>query len=556
VSIQLFMVVSIVFDFILILFLMWLNRKVFFDIYISISRKSKILLFLIVAVFSIVVAINGFNFKVFIPSDEEWELLRQAKELLSGGQVFHYLRYGIVYPTLLAFGFLLFGVNPLVASVMNFVFGIMSIFLLFTITQLLFKNEKISLISALIYAFSPLFYIFTTLQMGFPSTVNFFLLLFVLVSVLSFQKHKVSLYALSLILIAVTAQIKPEYFVLIVPYGLCFLFFKEYLHIRMPNILFLIILFIFICAPYFIQNTIFKESYNSGWCSAFSMVGNTPVYSHLITEYVDPVIKKLINNRFSINYFIYKIPSFFQFWFFRSLAFITPLFILGIVSAAKKHIRFTIYLLSIFFSITLVYLADCPVYDTRYVFPTFGLVIIFFGVGINFLINFIDGRGNGNSLIKKVLLILFSLLMISCLYIYEFKNNLFEGNYRDYVWVGRNASEIGNIIVDLDKLIVDINNNSAILVVPNSSEENYLRIKGYKAFALSNIEALNTNNIGTEYKKVTLPFDKEKYVYFLELSSCGYDMLSKRCNYIKDNYNLVLLKQEGESGRLFAISAK
>lgn len=550
-----FVVVSIIVDFLLIVLLMWLNRRIFIDIFYFVSDKSKAILFLIVILFSILAVLKGYNFKTFIPSDEEWVLMRQAKDLLYGGQILNQLRYGFVYPILLVFGFLIFGFNPLVASVMTFVLGVLSILLIFAISQQFFKNEIISLISTAMYSFSPSFYIFTTLQMGYPGLVNFFLLFFVLVSVLSFQKHKTSLYVLSIVLLAITAQIKPEYFILIVPYGLFFILLKEYKNFRTFQLFIMVIIYLAISSPYLFQNMNFRSSYASGWCGEFSLVGITPEYSNLLTKIVDPVVKSIINERFSINYFINKIPSFFKYWSFRSLSFISPIIVIGLVVALKKHTKMTLYLISIFFSITILYLADCFLYESRYAFPTFGLVVMFFGVGINFLINLVGRGGNVNQLFKKVLLISFSILMMIYLYFYEYKNSLFKGYYYDYYWVERNVSNLSDSFINLDKLIIGLPKNNTMLLVPHSNEANYLNIKGYKSLSLTNIESFNTND-NADYKNISLPINQEKYNYYLELNTCNYPVLMKQCNYVRENYALKQLKEAGGNNRLYKISIK
>ena len=163
--------------FLLMFFLIWLNRRIFFDLFKNISWHSGIFLLLSIIIFSLLCVFAGFNFKSFIPSDTEWEILEQAKELVQGKQIFILLRYGLVYPLLLSFGFRLFGFNPLVASIMTLVFGVLSILLVFVLSQAVFKNDKVSLLSSSIYAFTPLVFVFTSFQMGFPAGYNLFLTL-------------------------------------------------------------------------------------------------------------------------------------------------------------------------------------------------------------------------------------------------------------------------------------------------------------------------------------------------------------------------------------------
>ena len=147
-NIQIISSILIVIMFLLTLFLLWFNRKIFFNLFKNINRTVAVILLLLVVTFSLICIFKGFNFRSFIPSDQEWEILKQAKGLVMGEQTFAHLRYGLVYPLLLSSGFKVFGFNPLVASIINLILTIFSILLVFALSQAVFKNSKISLLSA------------------------------------------------------------------------------------------------------------------------------------------------------------------------------------------------------------------------------------------------------------------------------------------------------------------------------------------------------------------------------------------------------------------------
>lgn len=525
------------------LFLLWLNRRIFFDLFKNISWHSGILLLLLIIIFSFLSASAGFNFKSFIPSDEEWEILGQAKDLVLGKQVFTHLRYGLFHPLLLSFGFRLFGFNPLVASIMTFVFGVLSILLVFALSQAVFKNDKVSLLSSSIYAFTPLVFVFTSLQMGFPAMVTFFLLSFSLTVILYFQHHKTSLLVLSLLLLALTSQIKPEYFILIVPFGICFFLFKEYKKVSIPIALGLIIIFLIFSIPYFIKNAQLKEGFETGWCGTPSQIfydGKAHSYSLPLTKYLDPILKFLTNKRFSINYFIYDIPNFVKFWTFRSFIFISILILIGIIFSFKKYRKESVFLLLLFFSISFLYMADCAFYETRYAIPTYGLVVIFAGFGLNFMAEKTTQLTKKRHLFKIVLLITILLSLYTYWYFNDYQPYLLKGSYRHYMF---NKRSVVDDYRRLNDALKSISLENSYFFVPHPTEEKILRFLGYKAIALGNIEAfheLDKMDLTTE----KLPLDVTKNNYFIESWYCSTLIeLETLCEFVKENYKLELIKQ-------------
>lgn len=524
------------------LFLLWLNRRIFFDLFKNISWHSGVLLFLLIIIFSFLSASAGFNFESFIPSDQEWEILGQAKDLVLGKQVFIYLRYGLFYPLLLSFGFQLFGFNPLVASIMTLVFGVLSILLVFALSQAVFKDEKVSLLSSFIYAFTPLVFVFTSFQMGFPAMVTFFLLSFSLTTILYFQYHKASLLALSLLLLALTSQIKPEYFILIVPFSICFFLFKEYKKISILTILGFIIIFLIFSIPYFIKNAELKKGFEDGWCGAPSQIfydGKAHSYNLPLTKYLDPILKFLTNKRLSINYFIYDIPNFVKFWTFRSFIFISILILVGIIVSFKKYYKESVFLLLLFFFISFLYMADCAFYETRYAIPTYGLVVIFAGFGLNFMTEKITQFTKKRHLFSVSLLITIFLSLCTYWYFNDYQPYLFKGSYRDYMF---NERRIDSDYSRLNDTLKGISPENSYFFVIHANEEKILRFLGYNAISLGNIETFR------EFDKMDLttnklPLDVTKNNYFIE--SCYCTMLIEfktLCEFVKENYKLKLIK--------------
>jgi len=553
-TIQIISSILITAAFLSALFSLWLNRRIFFDLFKNISWHSGALLLLLIIIFSLLSAFAGFNFKSFIPSDQEWEILEQAKELVLGKQIFIYLRYGLFYPLLLSFGFRLFGFNPLVASIMTFVFGVLSIFLVFALSQAVFKNDEVSLLSSSIYAFTPLVFVFTSLQMGFPAVVTFFLLSFCLTTILYFRYHKASLLVLSLLLLVLTSQIKPGYFILIVPFSICFFLFKEYKKVSIPIILGLIIIFLIFSIPYFIKNAQFKEGFKTGWCGTPSQIfynGEAHSYNLPLTKYLDPILKFLTNNRFSINYFIYDVPNFVKFWTFRSFIFISILILVGIIFSFKKYPKESVFLLLLFFSISFLYMADCAFYETRYAIPTYGLVVIFAGFGLNFMAEKTTQFTKKRHLFKAALLIIILLSLYAYWYFNDYQPYLFKGSYYDYMFNKRSAvDDYGR----LNDTLKGISPENSYFFVPQANEEKILRFLGYGAISLGNIEAFHQFD-RVDFTTAKLPLDMTKNNYFIESWYCPILIeLKTLCEFVKENYKPKLIKQTNYDRLYFFIN--
>ena len=147
--------------FFILFIVLWYNRKFFYDLFKDINGFVLIILLAIIIVFSLICIIWGENFNTFISTDQEWEELRHAQKLISGELIYNRFRHGLVYPLILFFGFIIFGLNPLVASILNFILAIFSVFLVFVLAQTIFKNSTISLITVFLYASTPWVFVFS-----------------------------------------------------------------------------------------------------------------------------------------------------------------------------------------------------------------------------------------------------------------------------------------------------------------------------------------------------------------------------------------------------------
>ena len=518
------------------LVLIWTNRRIFVDLFKNINKVSLLILVLITIVFVLICAFEGLNFKFFNASDAEWMEINAAKQL-SLGNFTEQLQDRMVFPLILALGFRIFGLNPLVASFLNLFLAVLSIFLVFTLTQIVFKNEKASLLSAFIFTFTPFTLIFTSLRMGDPTVVGFFFLLFIIAAILAFRYHRLSLHILTLIFFALVSQTKLEYFILIFPYVFCFIIFKEYKHIPFKKIIILIVLFFLFCLPFFAGNDHFRKTSVSGWCGYPSQTfHNGKVYSYTLplTVPLDRVLKFLANGRFSINYLVYDMPNFLRLWFSKQFVFISLFIILGIIFAFKEHKKEALFILFSFLSISIVYLADCIFYETRLAIPSYGPIVIFSGLAIDLFSKKISRIAGKKKLIEVIITgLIILVLLLSWYFDSHSLNKLFS--YRNY----NNTNIVDNY--NGLKNVVDyygfLPSDSYFLVVQHV-EKYILKFLGYKADCLTDI-------VGESYfrdrqkffESLTPPLKQKKNNYFIYSWYCEtLDETADICNFVTKNY--------------------
>lgn len=128
------------------------------------------LLALIICFCSLLLRIFFLQFTLAINPDGTYYVW-SARHLLEGKG--YSVGYGDVpairaplYPLIIALFFVLFGVNHLSAKLVSIVFGSLTIFILYELVKLTFKNEKTALFSAIILAINPFFLTGTDFYLG------------------------------------------------------------------------------------------------------------------------------------------------------------------------------------------------------------------------------------------------------------------------------------------------------------------------------------------------------------------------------------------------------
>jgi len=508
-------------------YISFINRKLFLDLLRPINKKYFIVLLAIITLFVILCSFQGLNFKFFNECDAEWKELCVARNFLLGDtHAFNQLYDRVTSPLLLALGFRIFGFNPLVASILNLVLGTLSIVLIFILAQLIFNNAKVSLISALIYAFHPYMLIYTSVRMGNPTTVGFFMLLFVISAILAFKYHRFSLHISTIVFFALASQVKLEYFVLIFPYFICFLLFKEYRYFSFRKIIIWIALFFILSAPFFIGNMIFRLTTVSGWCGYPSQTfHNGEIYSYTIPFLVplDKALKFLANERFSFSYMFYDMPNFMNFWFAKKMGLLSLIIISGFVLSLKKHRKEGIFLLLTFCFISTVYLADCIYYTERLAFSSYNLVIIYSGLFIVLFSRFIAKIIKSRLIIESALEIILVLVLLVSWYfnLSLLTHNHFRNNHNHlflsfWDFAGFQVADPYNDLKSIMTRYTILPENSN-LITSYHGEQDVLRFMGYQAICITDLVGYDYFKDRDEFfRSFTLPLSLVKNNYFIE----------------------------------------
>lgn len=514
-----------------ILILLYLKRGVFVSLFKKVDSLVIVLLvFLILFGFC-----TRLYFDNFLPSDEEWEELLFAKKLFNGeGGVFNDNRYGLGYPLLLSFGFTFFGLEISVAWWLNVVLVVLSGLLVFIIAKLIFDSNPIALFSTAVYFLTPSILHFMGVKMGHPGIVSFLLLLFTFAAILAFRRHEYSFYILSILTIAFAAQTKPEFLFLIVPFGVLFFLFREYRFLDWKKMGVLLLLTIILLFPVFIKSQQAKISYqNSDWCGHPSQTfhsGKQWSYSLPVATQLDPILKSVLNDRFSFNYFIYDLPTFFNYWFSGAYLLIVPFVLLGLFWGLwkEKYRRPTLLVLFTFFSLSFIYLADCAFYEARFAVALYPLLVVYSGFGVYFVSSKLSKIKFGNYF--SSLLPLLVLLVLVFIFQSEFK-----GWRRKYNTRPRFSSQH-----TLRHAVERVPRDNSFVFTVHRNEKMLLEFWGYDALNITNFLNQQSSQVFDEKGAISsfqIPLREEKDNYYIESWYC--DLLPKVeqvCNAMEQNY--------------------
>ena len=167
----------------------------------------------------------------FLVHYDEYTNIEAAKNIITQGRsvLCSYMDYDLTYcvlhddthgfPFILSTFFLIFGVSEQVAYSVNIIFSSLSIILIFLISYLIFRKEKTSIYAATIYTFLS-FSIFHSRNLEVDTLGMFFFLFALMNFLLYFRTKKFEIYLVSLLSLLITIQIRFEFLLLVLFFGI------------------------------------------------------------------------------------------------------------------------------------------------------------------------------------------------------------------------------------------------------------------------------------------------------------------------------------------------
>lgn len=245
---------------IIIIFLVFFLRK-YQKVILSDLMKNKFYYLLLIVIFLIgfsVRFVNTVNWQHIIQDSQEY--IVQAA-MISDLGVFRYIHDAPSFSVILSTLIKLSGYNPSLGSLLNIIFGSLSIILIFIFVKLTFKNKIAAIVSSVLLAFSNLHYDISLSGTPISLSIFFMLLMMIMLEVIIQSKQYSWLYFLGVIL-GFASQIYYIELILVVPivfYLILVTGFKRKLIIQTG--IFLVILLISITPFAILQyNTEFAES--------------------------------------------------------------------------------------------------------------------------------------------------------------------------------------------------------------------------------------------------------------------------------------------------------
>lgn len=236
------------------------------------------------------------------------------------------------FPFIVSILFRILGKGDSIAFALSTIVGTISIILAFFLAFLLFDNEKVAIYSALFFAFLPVNIVWS----GSAATEIYFLLfssLSIFALLLFIKSNEYKALGLAFSLLAFAIQIRPEGILFILIFSILILLFDQNIIKRFfdPKFVGLLILFLFLSLPHFIQMYMFKEG-----------------------DWGAPNGRK-----FSLEYLDFNFRDNITFWFNNTMhpIILTGLSILGVLFLLyEKKIRISLFLLSWFLSFFILFL--------------------------------------------------------------------------------------------------------------------------------------------------------------------------------------------------------
>jgi len=484
------------------------------------NQKIQKKTWIILGIFMLLFLIVNLSFNSFRAADEEWASIYRAKTMLDGNQrVYVQDNSGIVFPILVAALLKISHFYVPSIWIFNILLGTISLFLIFECTYLIFDNEKASLLSVLVYVLTPWTYHYTGILFGLPTLVHFLSLLSLLLILLSFKYHKLYLHILSLASLLILNQTKLEYLPYYFIYLIIFFIIKEYKKLQKTEITVFIVIAFICLIPAILKNALFKISFlaNPGWCGVATQTTENYSYGIIITK-IDNLLQDLVNKRVKLSYFLGDSLIFLKFWSQPTLILPVIISMIGIFLAFKEYQNKKLFLsfpVLFFFALAIGYMFDCGWYEARHAISSYGLLVIFSGYCLWWLLSKTNLIKTGKIIIYSVLLFLLSIQLIIFLWDLNYSYRIIKTFPYEY-----------QLYYFYNNLMKDISDRSGMFITLDNNSKHILKILGYQAVSFN--DYLNNNDKVINYKETIERFFASEIsnfrnkVYFIKSPACGY----------------------------------
>lgn len=383
------------FIFLIFLFLFFKNIKLILAQFSNISKKTKIILLLIITLFSIFLFVIPHGFTMYI---DEMSYLYNAYNInkLDFIQV-----NNIISPigtSLLLSPIFFFTEDRFVFLFTSTIFGILTLFLIFAITYKISKNERTAIFSVIIYSFF-IEYIFVNVSLQKESFSYFFFLLSVLFLILYYEKNNEIFFNLYFISLALASLFRSIDYFLILFFIISLFFLNKVIKFDKKKIVYLILISILL-----IPNLLFSSVYVFGdnWAERSSL----GEFKHNFS------IENLIYNTLNYGYKIFFLSGLNIFFSIILLIFI----LLGFYKIFLIKKDYFYYFLILIFMYYLGYFSAWPTLHLKERFYLFFYLIFSIVLGIS-----------TTFLKKKDYIVFFIIILILIPHsIYSFSNNSHE----------------------------------------------------------------------------------------------------------------------------------
>ncbi|MCL4405979.1 MAG: glycosyltransferase family 39 protein [Patescibacteria group bacterium] len=280
----------------------------------GISKATLIILVLLSALY-LCFLITGWQ-RGFVPSDEEWFNINQAKNILNGNlKVFAYSPKGVVYDLVIASLMMVFGKNEHAAIIVNALCAALTVALVGLTAYLIFKKNGAGVAASIGYSSLPLVIKFSGFTMGYPAFGAFFMALFAFFGAMVIRTKSVAYHVGMWLTVALASETKPEFFALVIPaiavvimaWGIRPNFKNKIAYLKYAC---LIIAIVVAFIPFFTKNYQLNRNIRAA-------NGVTGMYLSQKTNQppsiIDKILKPILNDRFSFDYFVGDVDNFVSF---------------------------------------------------------------------------------------------------------------------------------------------------------------------------------------------------------------------------------------------------